>query len=140
MSSEAARSAILQLFQSAFAAKEPAVPVFYENLEFEQPKTLPWVYVTIVDNDMKRANIGNSLQVKMYGVVNCQVSVPNGYGTKRLREIADSIGEILFDRQIAIAGGSLTFTNVTKQLPRQIASWYSVSVQCEFHARFTLVR
>lgn len=133
MSSEAIREALSGYLAPAFATAQPAVPIFFENNDFVQPKGTHWVYVTIIDNDTKRANIGNSRQFKTCGVINCQIMAPEGQGSKNLKGISDTLTTLLIDRKIIVPGhGGLTLYGITRRNRGLISGWYSAVVMCEY--------
>jgi hypothetical protein len=141
MSKETVRETIAALIATGMAAAEPTVKLHFANQPFTQPVRLPWVYVSIIDNETRRANLGNQRQFHNYGVVNCQINLPEDTGTSRLKEIMDALEAILIDRQVPIAGGgSVTFCHTRASERGTVNGWYGGSLMCEYRAWTTIER
>jgi hypothetical protein len=141
MSKETVRQTLANLIQSELAVSEPAVAIHFANRPFNQPVNQPWVYVSIVDNETRRANLGNDRQFHNYGVVNCQISVPENSGTIRLKQIMDALEAILIDRQIPVAGGgSITLCHTRATERGSVNGWYGGGLMCEYRAWTTIER
>lgn len=139
--SDKLRESIETLIQDEFGTAMPSVEMVFENTRRDHPKQAPWIYVTIVEGKVFRANIGNASQFVACGVVNVQVMVPENTGTKTLRQIGDVVFNILADRQVALADlGSITFSEVDKRSRQPVNGWLPMSIQTTYCARFSIDR
>lgn len=140
MSSDAIREKIFDMAKTALGLNHPTVPVDYENIDFDEPRGLPWVRLTVIDGMDRREDLGSSNRFRTEGVVNFQIQVPENTGTATLRAIKETLEAAFLDKQVSMNGGSITFCNGDFKTPRQINGWYARSYQIEFHARWTLSR
>lgn len=135
MSSALIQKTIETYLSQQFVTKRPTVPMHFENTKFAKPTNSAWVYVTLIDGESVRANIGNPYQWKSTGVVNCQVLVPEDTGTRLCRSIIDDIFSILADRQIPmVPEGSITFCYAERRNRGTVGGWYAMNFVCEFRA------
>lgn len=138
MSGEAVRERLFQLIKDEFNIS--GVAVFYEGQKKVEPKDAPWLLVTLQEGQIERANIGNPSQFKSYGVLNVQIMNPEDRGSKALRQCGDRLFEIVADRQLAIAGGSVTLCRVEKRNRPVINGWNTMNVMAEWQSRFSIDR
>lgn len=125
--------------QTKFPARQPGVPMAFANTRYTTPTT-PWIYVTVIPNVDKRANL-NSLEFEALGIVNVTCMVPENSGTKQVRQMAGAIKTIMLDRQIAIpAGGHITVYGSSARERGVINGWYTVNVILSYRARVRIVR
>lgn len=137
---DAIRELLETKLQSEFPALQPSVPVHFLNTKFATPIT-PWIHVAVIPNLTKRANIGAQREFTSLGIVNVTCMVPENDGTKNVREIADSVMQVMIDRQIAIPGGGHVTTYEVQYRDRGLVSnWYTVNVIICYRARIQLVR
>lgn len=137
----AIRDTLAALIQSEFGSAYPNMPVFYENQKFDPPIDKTWIMVSILPGYQGRENIGNEAHFKSLGVVNIQIMTPEAKGTREPRLAADTLFEILADRQTPIPGaGSVTTYGVSIRTRGLMNSLWTMVVQCEYRAFITLDR
>lgn len=133
------RSTIVDYLISKLGTEHPTVPVYVENQKFTQPVAQPWLFVSVIENETCRVNIGAPRQFKTLGVVNIQCMAPEDSGTKTLRTIADTLTAVLADVQLAVPGsGSITFYGVQKRNRGVVGGWFTINVVCEFRHWHTM--
>lgn len=137
--SEDVRAYLTQHIKQKTATNIPAVPVYFQGQKFAQPVALPWVYVTIADNDTCKAALGDNGKYRTLGAVQIQCMAPEETGTKSLRDVVDVITRILADQHVLVPGsGSITLYGVHKVNRGIINGWLTINVVCEFRYWHTM--
>jgi len=105
------RKAIESRFATAWAAGAyAAVPVAYENAQFDPPENAPYVVVTIRPADGNQESLGSGTQLSRYlGVILISILVPSNTGQALARNMADAAAT-MFRRAQFSAGSSGTIT------------------------------
>lgn len=133
MSFDAVRAAFFDTLKNELAGKIPGVLIHFENQKFDQPEG-PWVSVSLVLGDSKRAEIASSRLFHHHGgvVVNCMV--PQDTGTKRLHDITQAVFEVLADRNWSLPGeaGRLTTYCCKRRNRGLINGFQTYNIQTEF--------
>jgi hypothetical protein len=119
-------------FRHEFGARQPGVPVGYENQPFDQPKNAPWAYITLVPGEVGRKEVSSAQVMRICGVVNVQLMVPQDTGTRKLHEMAAAVVKIYGDRDFPLADGKVTTRNVEIRNRGLMHGFYTFSVQAEF--------
>lgn len=133
------RATVAAYLQSKMGTLHPTVPVYFENQKFTQPVNTPWCFVSIIENETCRANIGADRQFKSLGVVSVSCMIQEDGKTKTLREITDTITALLADKRLTVAGsGGITFYGVQKRSRGVVNGWYTINVVGEFRHWHTL--
>lgn len=131
---------VREVFEGAmlaeFTALEPTVPIAFLNDKFEQPTNRsPWIQVAVVGGPGGRVQLGSPYPRWQWGVLNVTCMVPEGTGTKRVREIADAVVRVMADRQRTLAGvGSVTTYGIEQKDRGVINGWYVVNVMMDWRA------
>lgn len=138
MSTDTIRELLESYIQMNYPAYQPSVPIKFANTRFDNP-TVPWIYVTVIPNMTTRANIGANGEFEVLGCVNVTCMVPEHTGTKNVRALADSVANVLLDRQIMVPGGGHITTYGLDTRERGVVNgWYAVNVFVNWRARILL--
>jgi len=133
MSLDAARATLFSEFQTGFAAKQPGVPICFENQRFDQPKNTAWVYAAMLPGLSKRMNFGGDRKFRHQGVFNVTCMAPEDSGTKTLTDIAEAVFETLADRIIGVPGGGQIVTfGIQRKTRGLINGVYVINVMVEY--------
>lgn len=133
MNTDGVREQIETTFKSEFGTAHPTVPVQYENVRFKQPNGKAWVDIRIIPNVFKRMNVGPRKAYRGYGVINVTCLVPEEGGSKELNDIADTVFDILADREWNVAGDRLTTYGAEMRTRGLVNGFYAKNVMVEFH-------
>lgn len=137
--SEDVRAYLSQHITNKMGANLPTTKVYFQGQKYTQPVGVPWVFVTIADNDTCKAALGDNGKYKTLGAVQVQCMAPEDSGTKALRSIVDVMTRILADQHVSVPGsGSITLYGVRKINRGTINGWMTINVVCEFRYWHTL--
>lgn len=136
MSTDKVREVFEAAMLSEFTPLHPTVPIAFLNDRFEQPRGSPWIQVAVVGGITRRVELGRPYPRWQFGVVNVTCMVPEGTGTKLVRQLADSVVKVLADRQrpVAAIGGSVTTYDAEQKDRGVINGWYAVNVLMDWRA------
>lgn len=134
------RELVFDVFKTEFAGKQPGVPVQYENQKFSQPRDRAWVAISIVPGMSWRNEISSRKGYYHYGVVNVTVLVPEDKGTKQMHDIAQSVFDILCDRDFPYPEGTVTTYGLERRTRGLINGFYVMNVLADYRQSDQLTR
>jgi hypothetical protein len=140
MDHDAIRAVIEAEIKLKFATAQPGVPMRFANTKFDNPQG-PWIYIAVIPNLDKRANIGGFAEFAAMGVVNVACMVLEGTGEGPVGRIADDVAMILADRQLPVPPiGHVTCCNIQRRTRGVVNGFYTVNILCEYRARVRIER
>lgn len=84
--------------ESYFAARwDKSVPVAWENAPFDPPETGPWIALSLVGGESRRAGIGPAAPVRHEGEIAIDCHVPVGRGAGPALALADRAVAVFAD-------------------------------------------
>ena len=83
----------------------PGIAIEWENVEFDREGKSEWLRVNILDGETINASLGRTKKVFSPGLLVIGIFVKKGTGTKRMREIADLIGDEF--RNLRLSSGTV---------------------------------
>lgn len=106
---------IRKLFEarlSAWAAAEtPAVPIAFENVDFDPPKDRPWLRCTVIPADTSSEYVEGADR-RYIGVLALNLFIPRGQGAGPAEAVVAKL-EALFPVNLALTDGAFTVRTTT---------------------------
>lgn len=115
-------------------------PVAYPNAKFTPPANARWASVEIVTLSTERASLSRDFFKRTTGILQFDLYVPEGLGTKEAREVADFLEDFFQDLVVPCGSDVIVFeTPRSKTLPTNVVraenlddNWYRYVVECPF--------
>ena len=130
------RQAVVSLFDTAWPATEPNVPVRYPNLKWTMPST-PWLWFNLVFGAEEQvAHHGDSTMHEALSLVLITVMSPEQSNTDAGLLLLSKVMGIYRRKRLTITGGgSIKFNRPFAPPPPQLdAGWWTQAVQLGFQS------
>lgn len=115
---------------------DPRTPIAWPNVSFEPPALAPWVRLTLVFSEARRALLTGDRETgqRIVGLVIVQVFTPAGGGDGPCFALADAIADVWKERRIEIVPGSEPIVTGVSEPVVVGASreWFQVNVSTPF--------
>lgn len=133
MSSEILRIAIVTAFKNGYkTGLNSFSPVQYQNQAFTEPEAALWTRFSLIEDGTAPTSIGKN-QRRTIGILNLQVFVPKGSGTKPANEVKDKVASFLDYLEISPASGHTIIFDTTKiRFVQESERWGEHLVSCNF--------
>lgn len=131
---------VFDTFKFEFGSRQPGVAMSFENQPFTQPKGQPWVHITLIPGEVKRKEISSAQVIRMCGVVNVQLMVPQDQGTRKLHQMADAVVKIFGDRDFSLPDGRIITYGLEVRNRGLLNGFHCFSVQADYRYETRLNR